>query len=384
MRGSPPERSLPASGARVVYLGEQARFHGGGESSLIEMAAGMAAAGFTTLVLLPGPGPIAARCEAAGIPWDRFPLPRLRHPIAVLGAASRLARILRRVGAGLVHTGGPRAALVAGIARHASGAAHIFHVRAARPERWCGDRLILALADRVIAVSRAAAGRSRALARSPRVAVVPTGIAPLARLERPAARALLGIGPRDLTLGVVGRVEADKGAATILAAWPAIRAACAGARLVFLGAIDPRFAARAPDAPPGVLFAGDHPSASRYLPAFDLVVHAARHEALPRVLIEAAFAGIPVVATRVGGVMEALPEGECAVLVGPDDPSALAAACIALARDPDRRGALAAAARRHAERHFDLATMVRGVARIYGEFGDLRAAPVRAAEAGTR
>ena len=385
MSVSRPEAAATRPAPRVVYLGERARFHGGGEMSLVELARGMASSGFEPLVLLPDAGPIASQCGAAGIAWERFPLPRFRRPIAVLAAALRLARLLRRTGAVIVHTGGPRAAVIAGLAGRWSGTPHIFHVRAARAERWPGDPLIHALADRVIAVSRAAAHRSRTLAASARVRIVPTGIPPIAFLERNAARVVLGIPPQALVFGVVGRVEADKGADTVLAAWPSVRAACPGSCLVFLGAIDPAFAAPAarPDAG-DLLFLGEHPGAARYLPAFDGLVHAARHEALPRTLIEAAFASVPVLATRVGGSEEILPDGDCAVLVEPDDPGALAAAWVEFARDPVRRRRLADNARGRAAGRFDLGTMIRLVQATYDEVRRMRAAPGHPVEASPR
>jgi len=373
-----------ARGPRVVFLGERAAVHGGGETSLTDLVRGIATAGFEPLVLIPGAGPIAAICRSAGIDWERFPLPRLRRPIAVAATVFRLVRLIRRTAAAVIHTAGPRAALIGGLAARWTGTPHVFHVRSSRAERWPGDRLILALTDRVLAVSHAAARRSHALAASPKVRVVPTGIPPIDFLDRIAARVVLGIPPEVPVCGVVGRVEADKGAGTVLAAWPAVRAAWPGAHLVFLGAVHPAIAARHDVQAEAVLFPGDHPGGARYLKAFDCLVHAARHEALPRVLIEAAFAGIPVVATRVGGVPEILPDGTCARLVEPDDPRALAAAVLALAGHPAERLMMTDNARQRATRMFDLETMIRRVRSTYEELLRDHTPTPRAMEARSR
>jgi glycosyltransferase involved in cell wall biosynthesis len=72
--------------------------------------------------------------------------------------------------------------------------------------------------------------------------------------------------------------------------------------------------------------------AGRYFSAFDVFVLSSRSEGLPLVLLEAMAAGVPIVATRVGGVPEAVTERE-AVLVPSEDPSALAEGVIEALRE---------------------------------------------------
>src|SRR5215211_2674566 len=71
--------------------------------------------------------------------------------------------------------------------------------------------------------------------------------------------------------------------------------------------------------------------------ASDIFVHVARTEGLPQVLTEAQAAGLPIVATDVGGVRAGLGGGDEALLVPPNDPEALAAAIARLASDSDLR-----------------------------------------------
>src|SRR5262249_49175743 len=104
----------------------------------------------------------------------------------------------------------------------------------------------------------------------------------------------------------------------------------------------------------GVLFAGEVPGAARLLKAFDLLLHPSRHEALPRAVIEALFASVPVVATAVGGVPEIVETGRSGLLVAPGDAQALAEAAAALARDEHLRARLAAAGLDRARRAFTL------------------------------
>ena len=79
------------------------------------------------------------------------------------------------------------------------------------------------------------------------------------------------------------------------------------------------------------------------------LLHISLTEGLPQVLVEAAASGLPIIATDVGGVGEAL--GDAAVLIPPNDPDGAAAAVAAVARDPDRRRALVEAGHAFASEH---------------------------------
>ena len=93
-----------------------------------------------------------------------------------------------------------------------------------------------------------------------------------------------------------------------------------------------------------VILAGHVDELADLYAAADLVVNPVRvNEAFGRVPFEAAVAGRPAVVTRVGAVPELLRDGESALIVEPDDPAAIAAAAIRLAR---RRGARRAPGRR--------------------------------------
>lgn len=87
-------------------------------------------------------------------------------------------------------------------------------------------------------------------------------------------------------------------------------------------------------------FPGQVPEGAERLAAADVVAVSSRAENAPLVLLEAMASGIPVVATRVGGVPELVEHGVSGLLVPPEDPSALAAAFDSLARDPSLRARL--------------------------------------------
>ncbi len=99
--------------------------------------------------------------------------------------------------------------------------------------------------------------------------------------------------------------------------------------------------------------------------AADLLVHPANQEPLGRVLLEAAAAGLPIVATHVGGTAEILQGGESALLVPPGDPEALAEAILQMAADPALRTRLAANARRRILEKFPIAEAAENLAAFW-------------------
>lgn len=100
---------------------------------------------------------------------------------------------------------------------------------------------------------------------------------------------------------------------------------------------------------------GERADVPRILNEIDLLVHSARQEPLGRVLLEASAAGVPIVATDVGGTREIIEHDVSGILVPPDDPAALAAAMAAMLGDPALAGRLRFAARRRAEERFGIA-----------------------------
>jgi glycosyltransferase involved in cell wall biosynthesis len=94
-----------------------------------------------------------------------------------------------------------------------------------------------------------------------------------------------------------------------------------------------------------VRFLGETHDVNVLLAESDVLVLSSDHEGTPNVLLEAACAGLPVVATAVGGVPDIVGDGTTGILVPPDDPAALASALARLAGDPKLRRRMGDAAR---------------------------------------
>lgn len=182
--------------------------------------------------------------------------------------------------------------------------------------------------------------------------------------ERAALRAALGLGPGPVVVHS-GRLTARKNVDLLLEAF-ARAAAREGARaggaarpmLVLLGdgPLRPALEARAarPDLAGLVRFEGFREDVPRWLAAADVLALPSRLEGFPNALLEGMAAGLPAVATSIGGCREAITDGEEGLLVAPDDAAALEAGLARLLGDAALRARLGAAAARAVAERFTL------------------------------
>ncbi len=226
------------------------------------------------------------------------------------------------------------------------------------------NRLNFKRLDAHIAVSRATAAKIEAWASLPpqSIRVIYHGVANPAPAPVPVPR--VSEGP---VIGSVGRLNYQKGYEFLLHALALIP----DAALVLVGDGEERGALERLASELGiaerVTFAGWHADPRPWLPSFDVFAIPSRWEGLPAVGIEAMFAGLPVVATRVDGIPEAVVDGKTGTLVPPEDPKALAEALVALLADPARRREMGELARRRAEETFNLKTWIRAWESLYAE-----------------
>lgn len=114
-----------------------------------------------------------------------------------------------------------------------------------------------------------------------------------------------------------------------------------------------------------ILLAGYRPKAHRYLPLFDVFVLPSLTEGLPMTLLEAMQAGVPIVASRVGGIPGLLKQGALGVLVEPGDSRGIRIAIDQLYIDRAKGVSMAAAAREEAVSNYSSRRMAEQYARIY-------------------
>jgi glycosyltransferase involved in cell wall biosynthesis len=116
-----------------------------------------------------------------------------------------------------------------------------------------------------------------------------------------------------------------------------------------------------------VVFTGWSDEPRRHLTTFDLYVLPSRIEGFPLAVVEAMLAGLPVVASTVGSVADAVLDGETGLLVPAENPEALASAVGTLLADPDRMRAMGNRGRELARRQFTATAMAARFESLYQE-----------------
>lgn len=331
----------------------------------------MREAGFEVAVAA-SPGPdLQAVAEREGVTVFPIPMRREIHPLADLRSLAALTRLVRRWRPRVVNAGTPKAGLLGMLAARLAGTpVRVYTLRGLRLETASGrTRALLALTERVasacahsvVSVSESLRGAYCALGLAAEAKVVTLGAGSsngvdVARFTaRPPGqarrlRASLGLAEATPVVGFVGRFTRDKGIGELLEAFEIVSAEVPGARLLLVGDFEagdpvPGPVARRLCAHPGVVRCGFVPDTADYYGAMDVLAFPSLREGFPNVPLEAAAAGLPVVAVRATGTVDAVVHGETGVLVDAGDTAALADALARYLRDPALRRRHGAAGR---------------------------------------
>jgi glycosyltransferase involved in cell wall biosynthesis len=177
---------------------------------------------------------------------------------------------------------------------------------------------------------------------------------------RDAVRHELGVEAGTLVIGTVARLDPVKDLGSLIRAMEQVVAKMP-ARLVIVGDGPERerleTAAEASTAAASIQFTGHQENARRWLAGCDVYVNSSVTEGVSLTILEAMAAGLPVIATQVGGTPEVV-DGTCGRLVPARNADALAGALGELASKPGLRAALGQAARERAIQRFSIERMV--------------------------
>ena len=332
--------------------------------------------------VITSPGDEVARFEAReGVPVHAVDMQRRVTPLRDLRAVCEMFRLFRRLRPAVVNASTPKGGLLGMIAAWAARApVRVYVMRglplmtAAGPRRallrWT-EKISCALAHRVICISpslRAVAIAER-LSAPAKLTVIGAGSSNGVDAERRfnpqrigqdvrrETRAAAGIPPDALVLGFIGRVVRDKGIRELEAAWRRVSQRFPWLRLLMVGTPEPG------DPPPAdvwerlksdprVHLAGQVDDVPRWYAAMDLLVFPTYREGFGNVVLEAAAMGLPVVATSIPGVVDALKDGETGTLVPAGDADALAAAIVRYVESEELRRRHGQAGRERALRDF--------------------------------
>jgi glycosyltransferase involved in cell wall biosynthesis len=313
----------------------------------------------------------------SGRGWRQSPGPAARLA-RTPGYAREFRSVLRRLRPHVVHANTLLALPEASLAR-SYGLPVIMHVHELlQPgaKRTTAVRLAARVADVLVGVSDAVATMLRANAGTTPVVTVPNGV--------PHTSVTARSGGSPFTVGTIGTVSRFKGTDVFLRAARSALERRPDMRFVHAGApdlhhddgLDDEIEQLLRDLDPtgAVSLLGPAP-AETVLAGSDVLVSPSRSEGFPLVTLEAMAAGLPVVATAVGGVPEQIVHLENGILVPPEDPDAIAAWLVRLHDEPELRRRLGEAGAQRARAEFTLARQAEGLHRAYLSALDLRFGP---------
>jgi len=327
--------------------------------------------------------------EAAGVPVFDYDVTSFRD-VRVIAAQWRLARDIRRLGIEIVHTYGAASNLFAIPAARLAGACIVASIRdmgvyLSSPQR-IAQRWVCKFADHVLVNAEAIKAWLVADGYDGnRITVIPNGI-DLHGFAEPSQNGHLhsdlGLAADTPLVAVLGRISRRKGLEDFIAAAAIVAPRFPAARFLVIG--EPSFTSRGREivvdrtyekelarlaeslgVQSRVIFTGFRPDVQQILPELAVSVLPSLSEGLSNTLLESMAAGVPVVATRVGGTPEVVQHSENGLLVPPADHAALAEAICRLLDTPDFAAQLGSAARRRIIERYSMPLLVENTSRIY-------------------
>ena len=357
---------------------------GGVETGTLDVVQGLVQHGHQALVVSSG-GALIPRLEQLGGRHVQIPVHR-KDPWTIWRAVREVAALIEREQVDVIHARSRAPAIIGYLAwRRVVGRAALTPGRDRLPvfvttchgfyrPHWFSFPSTWGRA--VIAVSEAMARHlvERFGVTPEQLRLIPRGV----NLAQYPFRDLTRDPPRSTwTIGVVGRLTPIKGHPALFKAMAAVVKLIPKVLLLVVGDAPPEKGAYETELrrlvsqlglEKVVSFVGRRHDIPQLLATMDLLVMPSTYqEGFGRVLIEAGACGVPVIASRVGGVTDVVQDGQTGLLVPPSDPAPLSQAIVRLLKDRPLAARLAAAFRRRIEAEFSLDHMVDRTLAVYEE-----------------
>jgi glycosyltransferase involved in cell wall biosynthesis len=361
---------------RIVYIVTRSEPIGGAQVHVRDLAHALLSRGHQPTVVTSGSGVYTERLRAAGV--QTITLSNLGvpiHPLRDLRALGELRALLKTLRPDLVSTHSSKAGVLGRVAASSLGVPVIFTAhgwaftpgvpsREAAIYRWI-ERLAAPFASRIITVSEfdRQLALARGVASKEKVVTIHNGVPDVgAELRADPARS-------PVRLVMIARFEPQKDHATLLHALAGLAQDPWSLDLVgdgpLLGEIEGL--ARRLGLAARVRFWGQRMDVAARLAEAQVALLITNWEGFPRSILEAMRAGLPVVASAVGGIAESVRDGETGFTIPPGDVDDLRGRLKQLLTDPDLRTRMGHSGRRRYERSFTLDHTVERTLAIYRE-----------------
>jgi glycosyltransferase involved in cell wall biosynthesis len=377
--------SLQTGIFKVAFIFNNHFFLGGGEISFTELILHLDRKSFEPLILVPEKGEIATYFKDKNYRVISTPFAPLKRFFFAtpLWSLLMLISVLKRSRIDIIHVNGSRACLYSTIAGRILGLPVIWHVRETIKDLFLYDGFMGLLATRILCVSKSV--KKKKFRRFPRpimhkTTIIHNGVNTMAFQKnddsREKIRSELGITDNDVLFGIIGNMIPLKGQDIFLLALAKAKGYRPDLRvkLILVGrSLFPDFRKKLERLVSElrlenrVLFSGYIENVTKIYSALDVFALPSQREGFSRSILEAMSSGLPVLATRISEIEEAVSEPENALLVGFGDIEGLASCIIKLAEDKALRNTMRRNNRKKAVEKFDLMTHARAIEEIYRE-----------------
>ena len=329
------------------------------------------------------------RLDKAAVRWLLLPsLTRAVHPLNDMQALWQLINLFRQERPALVHTHTSKAGVLGRMAAWLARVpvivhtphGHVFYGHFGPVKSWLFlqiERVLSAITDRLIALTEAERQDhlDRAVGKAEQFAVVPSGIDRekfgQARVHGKQQPDWFGCPPDALIVGSVGWLTDIKGHAYLIEAIATLKQDFPSLHLVIIGSGDRHDAlltsAESAGLRDAVHLLGHRDDIDVCLAGMDLFVLPSLNEGMGRALIEAMAAGLPVIASRVGGIPSVIDHERTGLLVPAGDAGALAEALRRMLDRPEWAAELGVAASRSVDSRYGSVSMVHAIESIFAE-----------------
>lgn len=363
----PPESAFAAGDPRPRVVHVVCSLEVGGLERVVCDLARSSKAVAPAVICLVTTGMLAEELQARAIPVRVIEMKGSR--ISIL---RRICRAVRELRPAILHCHNLLAHLHGSLAARICGVRHVILTKhgAFMPTGGLSWRLsrqlmrrsqVVAVSEEIRTLLRAVLGPKRARS----VHYIPNGIALGAYRNLPApseSRRMLGWPESGPLIGMVARLARDKGHENLLRAFHLVRQTSPESRLVLVGEGPMRRLIEDTVASMGlqghVDLVGERRDVPQILAALDVFVLPSLSEGVPLTILEAMAAGLPVIATSVGGIPQVVLHEQTGLLVPPESPRELAAAICRLLQNADEAVRLGQKGRQRVERAFSVDQMV--------------------------